>query len=423
MLLHITEENCSGDINQKTGSHSRPDRKSGLLRIFAFMRAGQAFATMTTLLVYLSLFLIPAHPVRAEDTIKILMHESANDPLPSEQAQSLESLNGKVFFHGKSYTGSLEVIGDENGLYVVSNLPFEKYIAGVVASEVGKDWEIEALKAQAVISRTYAIFNKNFNTEKSFDLTSSVLHQVYKGDNADQLITEAVRATGKEILTFEGKPINALYHATCEGKTELPEEVWVESYPYIKSVDCNGVNAPYENWEKEFSFDQIGEAIGVEGVKDISIEAYTSTGRVKLLRIITDEPDPALSSGSKEAGLENVSPGQGSNKESSEQVIDIKATELRKRLGYKELPSTDFSLTVTGDEVFFDGRGWGHGVGLSQWGALSMARQGKTYREILAHYYPGTTIMSSDELHLSDFNKNQAIRRVEWNNDISLKSN
>jgi len=356
------------------------------------------FGSMTTRLVILLILLIPAHPVCAEDTIKILMHESANDPLPSEQAQSLKSLNGKVFFHGKSYTGSLDVVGDENGLYVVSNIPFEKYIAGVVASEVGKDWEIEALKAQAVISRTYAIFNKNFNTEKSFHLTSSVLHQVYKGDNADHLITEAVEATEKEILTFEGKPINALYHATCEGKTELPEEVWVESYPYIKSVDCNGVNAPYEIWEKKFSLEQIGEALGNEGVKDISIAAYTSTGRVKLLRIITEGANPVLPSGGEEGEPENGSPGQAANKESSEQIIEIKATELRKKLGYKELPSTDFSLTISGDEVFFDGRGWGHGVGLSQWGALSMARQGKSYREILAHYYPGTTIMNSEEL-------------------------
>jgi stage II sporulation protein D len=356
------------------------------------------FGSMTTRVVILLIFLISAHPVFAGDTIKILMHESSNDPLPSDQAQSLQSLNGKVFFRGKTYTGSLNVIGDENGLYVVSNLPFEKYIAGVVASEVGKDWEIEALKAQAVVSRTYAIFNKNFNTEKSFHLTSSVLHQLYKGDNADHLITQAVQATKKEILTYEGKPINALYHATCEGKTELPEEVWVESYPYIKSVECNGVNAPYENWEKKFSFEQIGEAIGVDGVKDISIAAYTSTGRVKSLRIIADGSNPAFPSGSKEGEPENGSLGPADNSESSEQTIEIKATELRKKLGYKELPSTDFSLTTSGAEAFFDGRGWGHGVGLSQWGALSMARQGKSYREILAHFYPGTTIMRSEDL-------------------------
>jgi stage II sporulation protein D len=344
---------------------------------------------------------MPAPFVFAEDTIKILMHESPNDPLPSEQVESLKSLNGEVFFQGRSYTGSLDIISDENGLYVVNNLPFEKYIEGVVASEVGKDWEIEALKAQAVISRTYAIFNKTFNTGKSFHLTSSVLHQLYKRDNADHFITQAVQATDKEILTYEGRPINALYHATCEGKTELPEEVWVESYPYMKSVECNGVNAPYENWQKKFSFEDIGKSIGIEGIRDISIAAYTSTGRVKTLKITiaqANKNDPAIPSGSKEGEPGDRSLEQVDKGGPSEQTIEIKATELRRKLGYKELPSTDFSIATSGAEAFFDGKGYGHGVGLSQWGALAMAKQGKSYREILAHYYPGTTIRNSEEL-------------------------
>ncbi len=336
----------------------------------------------------LLLLSLPLRPiVFAEDTVKILMHESPRDPLPSEQAERLESLTGKVFFNGKSYSGSFEVLRDENGLYVVNNLPFGKYIEGVVASETGKDWEIEALKAQAVISRTYAIFNKNVNTENSFHLTSSVLNQLYKGDNADPLITQAVQATEKEVLTYEGRPINALYHATCEGKTELPEEVWVESYPYIKSVECNGINAPYENWQKKFTFEQIGKAVGTDGIRDISIAAYTSTGRVKTLKITiagANENNPPLEQADK-GGF-------------SEQTIEIKATELRRKLGYKELPSTDFSITTAGAEAFFDGKGYGHGVGLSQWGALAMAKQGKSYREILAHFYPGTTIKNSEEL-------------------------
>lgn len=351
----------------------------------------------------LLLLSFPLRPiVFAEDTIKILMHESPNDPLPSEQTEILESLNGEVFFNGRSYTGSLEIISDENGLYVVNNLPFEKYIEGVVASEVGKDREIEAVKAQAVISRTYAIFNKTINTEKSFHLTSSVLHQLYKRDNADPLITQAVQATEKEVLTYEGKPINALYHATCKGKTELPEEVWVESYPYMKSVECNGVNAPYENWQKKFSFEEIGKSIGIKGIRDISIAAYTSTGRVKTLKITiaeANENDPALPSGSKEGGPEDRSLEQADKGVPSELTTEIRATELRRKLGYKELPSTDFSITTSGAEVFFDGKGYGHGVGLSQWGAFEMAKQGKSYREILAHYYPGTTIKNSEELN------------------------
>jgi stage II sporulation protein D len=330
-----------------------------------------SLAGMTTLLATLFIPLILASFAFSEDTVKILMLESPREPLPSGQTEEIERLTGKVFFNGQSYSGSFDILKDENGLYVINNLPFENYIEGVVASEVGKDWEIEALKAQAVISRTYAIFNKNINTENIFHLTSTVLHQVYKGDNTDPLITQAVEGTTGEILTYEGNPINALYHATCEGKTELPEEVWVESYPYIKSVECNGVNAPYESWQKKFTFDQIRRALEINGITDIYIDSYTSTGRAKTLKIVTEASE-----------------------------LEIKATELRKLLGYKALPSTLFSVTKNDTEVIFDGKGYGHGVGLSQWGALEMARKGKTYKEILAHFYPGTTITKDNgEIH------------------------
>ncbi len=305
----------------------------------------------------------------ADDTIKVLMLDSPRDTLPSQQAEQVESLHGKVFFNGLSFSGSFDIMKDQNGLYVINSLPFEKYIEGVVASEVGKDWEIEALKAQAVISRTYAIFNKNLNEERIFHLTSTVLHQAYKGENMDPFITQAVETTKGEILTYEGKPANALYHATCEGKTELPEEVWAESFPYLKSVECNGKNTPYESWRKHFTFEEMGKLLGMKELKDISVTSYTLTGRVKTLRLIFDDSG---------AGLE------------------IKATELRRLLGYKELPSTDFTITRADTEIIFEGKGYGHGVGLSQWGALTMAREGKNYREILAHYYPGTIIVKGN---------------------------
>jgi len=316
-------------------------------------------------------------PVFADDTIKVLMLDSPRKPLPSLQAETVESLNGKVFFNGQSWSGSFEIMKDENGLYVINNLPFEKYIEGVVASEVGKDWENEALKAQAVISRTYAVFNKNLNGEKNFHLTSSVLHQAYKGENVDPLITEAVDSTKGEILTYEGRPANTLYHSTCEGNTELPEEVWAESFPYLKSVECNGKNAPYESWQRRFTFDEINKSLGIAGFSDMSIVSYSATGRVKTLKIIIS----------------------GTN-ENAPSETEIRATELRRMLGYKELPSTHFTLTRTDTEIIFDGKGYGHGVGLSQWGALEMAREGKNYREILTHYYPGTAITKDNgEMH------------------------
>lgn len=301
----------------------------------------------------------------ADDNIRILMHEDTTMPVPEGETENIEKLNGKVFINGKKYNGNFEIKKDKKGLHVINSIPFEKYVEGVVLSETGKEWDIEALKTQAVISRTYAVFHKLVNGEKEFHLTSGVLHQLYKEENKDPLITLAVKETEGEILTYNGAPIESLYHAICYGKTELPQEVWGESYPYIESVDCNSKGTPYENWQRRLTLEDIEKAIDVKEIKDIRISSYTATGRVKTL---------IIASGDDEA------------------VNEIKATEFRKLLGYKTFPSTDFSITKNRNGLIFHGRGWGHGVGLSQWGALEMAREGKDYREILAHYYPGTAI-------------------------------
>ncbi|MDO8281979.1 MAG: SpoIID/LytB domain-containing protein [Thermodesulfovibrionia bacterium] len=304
-------------------------------------------------------------PSMAEDTIKVLIHEDTIAPAPSKDAKDIGSLNGKLFLNGKHYTGSFEIKKDDNGLQFINSIPFEKYVEGVVASETGMDWEMEALKAQAVISRTYAIFHKLANGEKEFHLTSGVLSQVYKDENKDPLIARAVSETGGEILTYNGSPIESLYHSVCYGKTEVPEEVWGASYPYLKPVECNNKNTPYENWERKFTLEDIEKALNIKDIKDITISSFTSTGRVKTLSIA---------------------------KTNDEAATEIKATELRKLIGYNKLPSTSFLLTKESNGMVFQGNGWGHGVGLSQWGALEMAREGKDYREILAHYYPGTVI-------------------------------
>jgi stage II sporulation protein D len=326
----------------------------------------------------ISIIFLFSQPALAEDTIKVLMIESPYSRLPSGDARVIDSVTGKVFINGQHYSGNLEIMKDKQGLYVINNLPFEEYIEGVVASEIGLEWEPEALKAQAVISRTYGAFYRGRNEANSFHLTSSTLHQLYKSKNTDPLITYAVKVTEGEILTYHNLPIKALFHAACAGKTEIPEELWEGSYPYLTSVDCYGRNAPYDNWQRKFSTKEISALLKTGRLKDISISSYTATGRVKTLKVLVDE------------------------KESARSAIEVKAADLRKLLGYNKLPSTYFSLAKKDGYIIFSGKGFGHGVGLSQWGALEMAKQGKNYREILSHYYPGTLLKHNDELQHKD---------------------
>ena len=315
--------------------------------------------------------------------IRVLLQSHYNDPLPSKDAKELYSLEGNVYIEGMFYEGRFDIIGDEKGIYVINKIPFDDYIEGVVYSEIGTQAEIEALKAQAVASRTYAIYQMIHSSSKNkyYDITSSVVHQVFKGKNTDLLISYVVSITKGEILVYNGEPINAVYHSSCVGNTELPEEVWDRDYPYLTSVACNCTENPYEQWIKRFSSLDIKRALNIESVEDIVIIEKTKTGRVKTVKIVI--------------GNNNI----------GEESIVMSAIEFRRLIGYRDLPSTDFSVKRDKDGFVFSGRGFGHGVGMSQWGAISMARQGMSYRKILSHYYPGTSIiLIEDPLTLS---KNQ----------------
>ncbi len=335
----------------------------------AVRRKSKGIIVFLFFLLLISYFLFLTSLSFAERTIKVLIIEDPNAPLPTEKAKKYGQLRGDMLISDNFYYGSIDVIKDENGLYFINELPIEKYIEGVVAAETGEDWALEALKAQAVISRTYAVFQQNQNNSKKYHITSSVLHQVYKGDNKKEIISRAVKQTAGEILTYKGKPIEAFYHSTCKGKTELPDVVWGKNYPYIKSVPCKGEHSPYEHWQRRFHFEEIEKILGLKNIKDIHINSFTPTGRVDIVNVITEDAE-----------------------------IEIRATDLRRLLGYRELPSTHFSLSIEGKDIIFEGSGYGHGVGLSQWGALELANKGKTYKEILAHYYPGTILQNLNSL-------------------------
>jgi len=309
--------------------------------------------------------LLYALPLFAADTIKVLIVNEIYSKIPAkdENIKKLGSMKGDLLVVGLRYSGNIEIWKGTGGLYLINELPIEDYVKEVVMAEVGSNWEMEALKAQAILSRTYAVYQKRLNGSSLFHITSSVLHQVYKGNNSDARVAYAVEETAGEILTFNSSLIEPFYHSTCGGRTENPENVFGKSYPYLRSVESNCELSPLWVWDRKIPLSEIEEALNISEIKEMTIKSYTSTRRVKEITLI-------YNSG----------------------TATIKANDLRKALGWSRLPSTYFTIAQNGDSIVFEGRGYGHGVGLCQWSALQMARDGKNHKEILSFFYPGTTI-------------------------------
>ncbi len=306
-----------------------------------------------------------------QDTIRVLIVDAKNPVMPQkdEKVEKLRVTKGEVALHGTKYSGVLEIWKGKNGIYVINELPLEEYLKGVVAAEVVAKWEAEALKAQAVASRTYALYQKHNNklNKMSYHLTSSVLHQVYRGDMISESIARAVNSTKGEILTYDGSPILAFYHSTSGGLTEDCSEVFGKNLPYLKPVETNSELSPLYVWEKRIPVSAIERAVNLDKIKEITPHTQTITNRVKDLKILTDYG-------------ESLYP----------------AKDLRKNLGWDKLPSTMITeLSKDGDYFIFQGRGYGHGVGMCQWSAQQMAKEGKSYKEILSKFYPGAVIRSN----------------------------
>lgn len=274
------------------------------------------------------------------------------------------------------YRGAIRVhVLSGNELLVVNELDIEDYLAGLINSEISSNWPNEAVKAQAVAARTYALYQLSGTTRYKpsalYDLESTVADQVYHGAHREDLRAyRGVRATTGQVLTREGVVFPSFYHSTCGGYTEKAQNVWVGMKGQSSGVDRFCRRSPYSAWFLRMPRDEfltILTRAGVIGedklVVRISIEPFPDSPRVDRLILATDgEP------------------------------IAIKATELRRIIGYNRLKSTWFNVGFEGDQVVFAGRGFGHGVGLCQWGAKGMAEAGYSYKEILKHYYPDAEI-------------------------------
>lgn len=299
--------------------------------------------------------------------IKIL---NKHYPLPVKLSSKSE-----IIIDGKIYPGEIEIISNGNTLTVVNILDIETYLYGVLPYEVVSSWNDEMLKVQAIIARTYTISNLGRHKSAGYDLCSTIHCQVYHGISKRmyQRAKKAVDATsGLVIVDSKGNIIQSYYHAACGGSTEDVAEIWgTSSLEYLEGVKCKHCkNSPYESWSYKILKSEFLKLLKEKGfslnkdIKKIQILSYTKNGRVKELKI-----------------------------DSEKGHILVKAEELRKILGYNKLKSTRITkIEIEGDLICFYGKGWGHGIGLCQWGAAYASSYGKKFDEIIKYYYPNTKI-------------------------------
>ncbi len=274
---------------------------------------------------------------------------------------------------GNRYRGNMKAIASGSGVTLVNEVSMEDYLKGVVPCEIVPSWKIDAIKAQAVAARTYAMFHKNGYRSAGYDMTDDTRSQVYRGVSVETESTNrAVAETAGEVVTYGGKPIDAVFHSSGGGYTENCENVWGTAVPYLKGVPEEKYA---EQWTKSAPLTSFANVAAVGKLKNIKLtklrigEAHKSkdrgvSGRVKTVTVVGSQGTKTLSGDKIQSAF--------------------------------DLNSTLFDISIKGKNIIFTGYGYGHGLGLSQWGAQAMAEKhgdGKDYyKQILTHYFTGTKV-------------------------------
>jgi stage II sporulation protein D len=272
------------------------------------------------------------------------------------------SSGGYVFIGDRWYRGRVLVITGGNGLTAINYVDLEHYLYSVVGSEMPTSWPIEALKAQSVAARSYVLYHRQRSRNPNFDVGSTTAWQVYGGLEQEAASTQtAVEGTRGQVLTYNGQVIEAVFHSASGGHTENVEDIWSQPIPYLRAVQDFDAGSPVYQWGVNFSLREFGQRVpGIGNLVAAVPVRTTPRGRIVEMRLEGD------------AGSRVVS-----------------GNDLRRALN---LRSTLFSVAIAGTQVQISGRGFGHGVGLSQWGAHNLAQQGYTYQQILGHYYQGVQL-------------------------------
>jgi stage II sporulation protein D len=323
-------------------------------------------------------FVIPA--ILTKRTVNTISQENTN----IENQQSQQDKENEQNYQYSKY-GTITLLHKKTGNTEQVNI--DDYLCNVVSAEMPADFEIEALKAQAIVARTYTIYkilNKKHENADICDDSTCCQAWISKEDrlarweeskreNNWQKINDCINSTKGKIITYNNQPINAFFHSNSGGVTEIPVNVWGGTgYPYLQSVETSGEDA-YNQYASEVVFTQ-EELINKlkQKYSDISID-FSNENEIKILEYTESTRVKTVKFGNHE----------------------ISGVEARTLLGLK---STNFEITKDGDNIKFSVKGYGHGVGMSQTGADSMAKQGSTAEDIIKHFYAGVEIKFVNEI-------------------------
>jgi stage II sporulation protein D len=302
-----------------------------------------------------------------------LQNSEGQDLGSFEGVLRLENNDGPVSINGSRYRGSLEIRPhpeNPSRFNLINTVLLEDYLLSVVPSESPATWPLESLKAQALAARTYAVSNWRKRETLGFDMNADTSDQMYTGIQGEHPgSSQAVKETQSQIIAYQGKPITALFFSCSGGYTDSSQEVWGVDLPYIQPAQDFDQAAPRYRWSKVISQSQLQGALAKLGenigqIRQIEAIEKTPQGRVKRVRFT-----------------------------GTQGTTEVDANKFRFAAGLSSTLWQAQSDSGKPPRAFtFDGGGWGHGLGMSQWGARQMAADGKTATEIIQHYYTGVDI-------------------------------
>jgi len=302
----------------------------------------------------------------------------------------------------RGYRGRLQVLVGSSTLQAVNHVPLEAYLPSVVASEMPASWPQAALRAQAVAARTYALRQRK--PAAAFDVSATVSSQVYKGVEAETPSThQAVASTRGQVLMFGTSLANTVFHSSAGGSTENSGDLWSQQLPYLVSVPDFDQHSPVHAWQLRLEPEQLQKAFGeIGGAQRIDVLAITGSGRVRHARVTGPAGTLVLTGAQLRSRLglkstmvrfEVLAPELAALTPplpALPPLIPLAATQV----GATEpaISPNQVPVQLPPPSLLAIGRGFGHGVGMSQWGAHGLANRGQSYEQILRHYYRGAEL-------------------------------